>query len=67
MANVVLQASLVAEAQTESRLGRAIGLAVNIKDPEGPSPYINAGPRPGVLKIDESKFQVMSDRGGGLP
>lgn len=59
MAQVQLEASIVSEAHTESRLGRAFGLATAIRAPE-PSPYIAGGPRP--LGIDESKVTVTKSR-----
>ena len=59
MAEVSLEATIQAEAHSESRLGRAFGLSVAIKDADGPSPFINAGSRwPKPLKIDESRFSV---------
>lgn len=55
---VKLEATLEAEAQVESRLGRMVGMAVHIKD-ENVSPYIDGGGRrPKVLTIDETKFTV---------
>lgn len=57
MALVFLEAQVVADAQTESRLGRAVGFAVRVEAESTTA----VGPKPGRLVIDESKFKV----GGG--
>jgi hypothetical protein len=61
MAEVALEATIVAEAQTESRLGRMLGLSVSIKDEKGAGMSIGRYPRP--LMIDESKVTVIKSGG----
>lgn len=60
MAVVSLEATIQAEARTESRLGRAMGFSAGIKS-EKPSLYITGGPKP--LKIDESRFTIEKPEG----
>lgn len=57
MSSVALEAQIAASSTVGSRISRLMGLSVSIKDPDGPSPFINARP-PKVMLIDESKFTV---------
>jgi len=57
MADIALDATLVAQAEASSRLGRAIGLVVHVEGESGAA--VGARPRgPGRLLIDETKLKI---------